>query len=350
MARPVAVGAAGDVVLGGTSFLEETLETMGNTILNNKKVGNVELFEGRKHISGDFVCPYCPSRLTDLGTFHVNAMNIAQRGNLSICTRCGCRDVAPQIQGRSEMSGTIRYWYPAAVSPIACLLRVCTCPNCGWWFAVQDADMCNDGFAVTAVGVLERFDLSEASVPIEVLRSELNQRASRIGNVHPRKMEELVASILAGVYDCEVHQLGFSRDGGVDLILLLRDRPIAVQVKRRGNLAKHEPVSLVREFLGAALLSGHSNLMFVTTAEAFSAVAKKEAHEAVKKGLVASYELISRDKLMSFLRLSEEPVWQKALVAAVDQGNTPTIPDPFTYTNSQPRRTQGRRPGEIRAG
>jgi len=306
---------------------------MANTILNYRRVGNVALFEGRKHINGDFVCPYCSSRLTDLGTFHANAMNIAQKENQTICTRCGCRDVAPQIHGKSEIQDDITYWYPESVSPIACLLRVCTCPNCGWWFAVQDADMCNDGHAVTAVGVLERFDLSEATVPIQVLRSELNQRASRIGNIHPRKMEELVASILAGVYDCEVHQLGFSRDGGVDLILLLNERQIAVQVKRRGNLAKHEPVSLVREFLGAALLSGHSNLMFVTTAEAFSAGAQKEAHEAVKKGLVTSYELISREKLISFLRHSEETAWQKALVAAVEQGNTPTIPDPFTYTN-----------------
>jgi hypothetical protein len=304
---------------------------MPQAILSYRKVGNIELTQGRRHLGETFDCPYCHSFLTDLGSFHRDVKDIAQRGNETMCMGCGCRNVAPRILGPAESHERITHWYPLAVSPIACLLRVCTCPVCGWWFAVQDADLCNDGFAVTAAGVLERFDLSAATVPLQVLRSELSLRASGISTVHPRKMEDLVSSILAGVYDCEVHQLGYTHDGGVDLILLHGNRQIAVQVKRRENSTKRERVSFVREFLGAALLSGHSDLIYVTTAESFTAGAEKVAQTAVTRGLVQSYELISRQKLIDLLQCSERPVWWKALYEAVEKGKTVSIPDPLSY-------------------
>lgn len=76
--------------------------------------------------------------------------------------------------------------------------------------------------------------------------------------------------ILAGAHDCEVHQLGYTRDGGIDLILLDGDDQIAVQVKRREDHRKAEPVTGTREFLGAALLASHDDLIYVSNAERFS--------------------------------------------------------------------------------
>jgi hypothetical protein len=205
------------------------------------------------------------------------------------------------------------------------------CENCGWWYAVQDASLCNDDLVVIAGGVLERFDMSHADTPVQVLREEVRRHIRRISEVHPRKMEELVGSILAGVHDCEVHYLGYSKDGGIDLILLIGEHRIAVQVKRRESVKKREGVSVIREFLSASLLAGHSDLMFVTSADEFTSGAARAAKAAVRQGLVERYELISRDQLRSLLNSNRGLGLREALQAAVDIGDCPTIPNPFLY-------------------
>jgi restriction system protein len=261
---------------------------MTDPVLSYRKVGNIELYNGREWVVGHEHCPYC------------------------------------QIQLSRELP-------PHHIPFFPILIQARLCRRCGWWYVVQDTDQCNNGFAVVAAGVLERFDIGSSSIPLEVLHTELSRNLHRITSIHPRMMEDLVGSILAGVYDCEVHQVGYTKDGGVDLLLLDGNKQIAVQVKRRESLKKREPVSLVREFLGASLLAGHSNLLFVTNAEAFASGARQAARKAVTKGIVDSYELISRDKLNGLLRKTQPSIWQIALKEAIERRDTPSIPDPYRY-------------------
>lgn len=303
---------------------------MGPKLFSYRSVGNIETFYRGDWFECRETCPYCHHALNDLGSFHADAQNVVENSKgETMCTRYGCMKVEPRRSGDFHESGKIKYWYPEAVSPIACLLKVEICPNCGWWYAVQDADVGNNGSAVAAAGVLERFDLSSATVPLEVLQSELAQRTHRISGIHPKRMEDLVGSILSGVYDCEVYQLGYSKDGGIDLLLLKSDHQVAVQVKRRESNAKKESVSLVREFLGASLLASHSDLIYVTSAAGFTKGAQIAAEKAVRDKLVRSYELIDGPRFSSMLSKTVEPIWKTALEEAVDQGGTPDIPNPF---------------------
>jgi hypothetical protein len=90
-------------------------------------------------------------------------------------------------------------------------------------------------------------------------------------------------------------------------------------------------VSGVREFIGAALLRGHRDVMYVTTAPRFSADAIAAANSAVERQLVRSFDLIARSDLSALLRtVAKHNSWQGAIAAArEDVKGVPYIPDPF---------------------
>lgn len=258
------------------SWLEQWNLFMTPQILTYSKLGVVDLpgeYGGRAWLSGHNHCPYCNSIMIDRNTKH--GSDVLLRGTF---------------------------------------FRVAVCNVCGWWLIVEDADQCNNGYAVAYGGILESFDVNSSALPLEVLIAELPKQVNSIYKIDPKKMEDLVAAILSGVHDCEVHQLGYTKDGGIDLILLNSDSPIAIQVKRREKPNRKEDVKIIREFLGAAILSDHRDLMFVTNADDFTSGAKKAAETAVKKQIVQSFELLSRDKLISLIGLADfETNWSIAL-------------------------------------
>lgn len=295
-------------------------------------------YGGRRWLDAHDTCPYCRRSLSELGSHHRPAYNLVKANDPdfgpAFCMACGTRNAEPSedLPPKRDEDGDFECFLPKRRSPArACLFRVAVCRTCGWWFVVEDADVGNNGFAYAYAGILEQFDVKSSNVPLEVLRSELPRRVDAIHDLNPRRMEDLVASILSGVYDCEVHQLGYTHDGGVDLLLLASDCPVAIQVRRRTDSNHTEGVSGIREFLGAALLAGHRDLIYVTTAARFSAAAKGAAHLAVKKELVASFELLSRRDLLSLLASRPgEDNWKYALSAAANrEDGMPTVPDPF---------------------
>jgi hypothetical protein len=297
-------------------------------------------YGGREWLSGHDSCPYCWSALVDLGSFHAPANNLVMADDPdhgpAFCLRCGSRRAEPDEREPKRTEGGYIYYRPLKVTHGACLFRVAICEICGWWLAVEDADQCNNGYANGVCGILESFDPRSASVPLEVLSEELPRQLDRIHDVHPRRMQELIGAVLSGVYACEVHQVGFSRDGGIDLLLLTSDKPIAVQVKRRQSATRAEAVSGVREFIGAALLGGHRDVMFVTTAPRFSADAIAAADSAVEGQLVRSFDLIARSELSALLRtVAKHNNWQGAIAAArKDVKGALYIPDPFGLANA----------------
>jgi Restriction endonuclease len=337
---------------------------MPNQLLSYAKAGVAEEYSGRNWFDRD-ICAYCQTWLTDLGSFHVPLENLIEipehdetiyvpcgpriyqlekgwttkRGK-AFCMQCG--DLTARIDSSrppilSERYGG-QFYYPRDITPGRnCFFRVALCAQCGWWYVIENADMCNDGYAAVYAGILQRFDVSSATIPIQVLQAELPKNLQRIDGIHPKRMEDLLTHILAGIFDCEVHQLGYTRDGGVDLILLHCDRPVAVQVKRREDHRRTEGVRGIREFLGAALLQDFRRLIYVTNAGRFSAAATEAAKRAVNRGLVDQYDLISFDILQSLFPKPESvELWREAICAVMrDEYKMPSIPNPYdirTYT------------------
>jgi hypothetical protein len=120
-------------------------------------------------------------------------------------------------------------------------------------------------------------------------------------------MEELTGAVLQDFYPgCEVHLCGKSGDGGIDLLVVVKDVPVAIQVKRRTKPDSTESVEAVRAFLGASLLKGYDHLIFVTTADHFTGGpfgAEKAAERALQKKLVQKFQLIDRHKFFEMLNL-----------------------------------------------
>lgn len=201
--------------------------------------------------------------------------------------------------------------------------RVFECPKCGWWTYkthFSDAidsydeihDICTDKryYAIT-----KSYDISDKQIPIEILTAELKKKTDLIYDIAPYKLEELAQSILRGVYDCEVHHVGKTGDGGKDLIVLESDSPILVQVKRRQNPDHVELIKGVREFVGTLYIENERKGIYITTAKRFS-----RGCEGVKKVLLDNrkldyFEFVNYDKLCYWLGEKEEEKRWKKLVS-----------------------------------
>lgn len=186
------------------------------------------------------------------------------------------------------------------------------CKKCGWWYVMQvieeydfneDELIFTDGVEITQVhAVLKRFDASSLDVPMEVLKSELSKREEILYKIHPTKMERLVQDVLGDFFSCEVEHIGRSGDGGIDLVMITGDKPIAVQVKRRTRTEHIEQVNEIREFVGALMLGQKLNGLFITTGAEFSSGCYSSADLAKNLGLVDNLMLYNRDRFLSLFR------------------------------------------------
>lgn len=140
-------------------------------------------------------------------------------------------------------------------------------------------------------------------VPLRAIRRALQSRPDVLHQIHHRKMEELVASVMSEFFvNAEVTVCGKSHDGGIDVILVMANTSIAIQVKRRTRPDCVEPVAPIREFLGACLLRGFKQCLYVTSAQHFSRMAIQEAEQAVAMQLVQRFELIEKERLLALLK------------------------------------------------
>lgn len=196
--------------------------------------------------------------------------------------------------------------------------NVWSCSTCGWWKLRIDKDTTGDIDAISAViknSVLRKYDLSGKDIPILVLGDYLKDKFEDVIHIDDRKMEQLVQSVFSEHFNCEVTHVGKSCDGGIDLILVNSDSPVVVQVKRRKKLKKTEPVSCIRDFLGAAQLAESKNLIYVSTCNKFSSHAVKATEKALDLQLVESYELYDFARFKDVLKLTKSsqdiPAWNK---------------------------------------
>jgi restriction system protein len=187
------------------------------------------------------------------------------------------------------------------------IVHQCTC---GWWDLVKTGNTGHDsvesGWELETLwyhAILKSFDLSDKNIPLEPLKDELLKNINKIHSIHYKKMEELVASVLKDyIGNCEVSICGKSFDGGIDIILIQSNIPMAIQVKRRMKMGKVESVNMIREFLGAMMLKGYHNGLYVTTAERFSPAAKIAVSNAIDNKLVSKYQLIDKPRFLDILK------------------------------------------------
>lgn len=194
------------------------------------------------------------------------------------------------------------------------------CSNCGWWtYKTHFSDSDDSIGEIRAVYTDERYyaitksyNVDDKSLPIEVLSNELNRKPEVLYSINPNKLEELSQTILRGVYDCEVHHVGKTGDGGIDLIVLESDNPILVQVKRRQHPNHVELVKSVREFVGTLYIEDKRKGIFISTAKKFSKGSKDVAKRLIDDRKLDYFELIDYDKLCSLIKVTgEHKPWKK---------------------------------------
>lgn len=180
------------------------------------------------------------------------------------------------------------------------------CDGCGWWVLVKQVLLSAKARQIWDLtygtcGRLRNLDIAEISTPANEVRNYLRARYNSRFDVHPRKFEEVVASVFNNFgYDTKL--TSYSNDGGIDVILSGPDhQKIGVQVKRhRGRIA----VEQIRSFLGALIVNDCVRGYFVTTSIYQSGARTlantcKEYHRPIS--------LINSELFFEMLQVSELP-------------------------------------------
>jgi restriction system protein len=185
--------------------------------------------------------------------------------------------------------------------------------ECGWW-TVQDRETPDAHNLYAPVewvfcwnGVLRRLPLNDPGTSLDAVRSAIAKHPEVIDEVSPRRMEDLVGAVLTDFYPgSRCKHCGKSGDGGIDLLMVIGDTPFAVQVKHRQRTDKAESVHYVTHFIGAIVLKGIPNAIFVSTADHFSKHAQAAADQVLKTGHVGKFMLIARDPFLEMLEATSK--------------------------------------------
>lgn len=178
-----------------------------------------------------------------------------------------------------------------------------TCSLCGWWHVSKQIYLTTKTQYWTAdfgaSAALHTFNTADITIPAEEVRQYLAARYEDRFNVHPRRFEEVVASVFSS-HGFRSELTSYSNDGGIDVILRdTSDRPIAIQVKRYKGAIK---VASIRELLGAMVLKGFTKGIFVTTST-FQTGALEAARAAEHRGI--ALELIDGVQFLNSLRTAQ---------------------------------------------
>jgi hypothetical protein len=186
---------------------------------------------------------------------------------------------------------------------------VYTCPSCSWWqLYIHDNDdrLCGGGGDMWLhKAVLRKYDIQDIHAPTLELEKYILKNREKIYDIHPRKMEELVASVFKEYFNCDVEYCGGMYDKGIDLLIIQNDNPFPVQIRKRTQANSIESVSVVREMLGIMFRDQFKRGAVVSTASHFSEQALKEANEVVNKGLLEKFELIDVKRFIDMLELAK---------------------------------------------
>jgi restriction system protein len=199
-------------------------------------------------------------------------------------------------------------------------IMVYECLNCGWWQVAHDLLDKEIEFIETHTisrsivynAILKAFHPGDLNLPMQALIDEFQKRPEVLYQIHSTKMELLVKDILSDFFQSEVRHVGKTGDGGVDLLLINKDEPTLIQVKRRTKKESVETISTVRDLLGAMFINNSKKGMIVSTADHFTKIAIKTGEEEVKKGKLTSFDMIDFDNfcaMLNLVRKDQNPPW-----------------------------------------
>lgn len=204
------------------------------------------------------------------------------------------------------------------------------CQLCGWWELerVFSAGGVEHEVAYSAIhhqACLKRFNINSASAPTGALVDHLRKKPEAVFGINKRKMEEVVQYIFSSFYNCEVHHCGKSHDGGVDLIMIDSDFPTLIQVKCRESMGVVEPISQIRDFLGAMWISKSNSGIFVSTADHYSPVSVKTIQTMLADGSLTFFDMVDFGRLAELFKATPSPketIWKKLFDEFYIEGET----------------------------
>lgn len=186
---------------------------------------------------------------------------------------------------------------------------VVLCGHCGW-HRYHRSELEDAVYTwLHWVSTFSKIEFSSPNVPLCELRRHLLYGSAALRDLSPHQAEDIVANIFKEHLDCEIHYTSngvYSKDGGIDFVLVRTRDGIdtAFQVKRRRRQGA-EPITAVREFLGAVALSPYKKGYFVTTAPTFTSAATQilSATEALEQRSMECH-LVNGSDLMNLLRIT----------------------------------------------
>lgn len=193
------------------------------------------------------------------------------------------------------------------------------CGKCGWWQSKAEYVIKTyrsltklteqkSEWAYSYHPVIEQVDITSNQIAIADIRQHLLKNWEERRFISACKAESLVASLLKEHLKCDVFSSTANvnkPDGGIDLFVAHDNGEIkaAVQVKRR--ISKNvEPVTEVRNFVGALAIENIQKGIFVTTAERYSSIAL-DIPEKLNSRL--ELDLIDSNKLFEILKCFTKP-------------------------------------------
>jgi restriction system protein len=147
-------------------------------------------------------------------------------------------------------------------------------------------------------------DLANINAPLQEINDLPLARFDLRFEIHPRKFEELVASVFQQIgYDAAA--TAYHADGGIDVVLHGDGVGTAgVQVKRYRDRIEAEQI---RAFAGALVLGGYTRDVFVTTSS-FRSGAVASAQRFAGRGV--PIELLDADKFYDALKMARRPPYE----------------------------------------
>lgn len=172
--------------------------------------------------------------------------------------------------------------------------RLWVCPSCYYWQWYCEyhtnllaeyfyPDYWNRSFAVSQLAAFSG-DLPEEFTA--EMAQQLRRNPVLWHSMSPKNLEKIVRDIFrANFTDCEVLHVGSPGDGGMDVLMIDNDeRRWMISVKRREKPEKGEPVSTIRDLIGAMVLEGGSIGVIASTADHFTTAAKRAVQKAATRG------------------------------------------------------------------
>lgn len=135
-----------------------------------------------------------------------------------------------------------------------------SCTRCGWWTvrafstALSEADVVYSN-AYICDAVAKKYSVSDKTAPVAALHHHLRRHINDLAHVNPKRLEQLVASVLTDFFGTvNTKHVGGNDDQGIDVLCCrTATEDFLVQVKRREDLEKNEAFAVVDAILGACV-------------------------------------------------------------------------------------------------